>query len=139
LEITQKLGKRVLARAETDRVGVPGGLVGQRRDVQAAEHDVHTAGAIAVGDLVRAIGVRDVDLDDDEIGCIVQVQRLDVLVLQHDLDGGVEVGGEGGQAQGRKERVLDGAPVRAGRLRQRGQQERDAPEGHAGKILCIAK
>ena len=94
--------------------------------MQSAERDEHPAGAVVVGEPIRTVGVGDVDLDDDEIGLVVSGQPLDVLVDDHRLVVRREVGGERGQAERRKERVLDGAPVRTGRFRQRGEDELDA-------------
>ena len=48
---SRKLGPRVLAGPEEDGVGVPRGLVRQRRDVQSAERDVHAPPPVVVGDL----------------------------------------------------------------------------------------
>ena len=54
--------------------------------MQASEADECASAAIVVGDPVGAVGVGDVDLDDDEIGGVVYSQRLDVFV---DDEGGV--------------------------------------------------
>ena len=75
----------LLARPEKDGVGVRRRLVGQRRDVQAAERDEHASRAVVVGERVGAARVGDVDLDDDEVRPIVGVERLDVLVLDRRL------------------------------------------------------
>lgn len=61
-----------------------------------------------VRQLVGAAGGRDVDLDHDQLGVVVQVERLDVLVLQGDLILGVEIPGEGGEAERWEEGVADG-------------------------------
>ena len=62
-----------------------GRLVRQRRDVQAAEADVGAPAPVVVGERVGAAGGGDVDLDDDEVGLVVEAQPLDVLVLDLDL------------------------------------------------------
>ena len=50
--------------------------------MQSAEHHVRATISVVVGEVIRTIGRRDVDLNHDEIGCIVQVERFDVLVLK---------------------------------------------------------
>jgi hypothetical protein len=93
--------------------------------VQPAKRDVRAAPPIVIGQPVRAIRRRYVDLDDDEIGLVVESQALDVLVLDLDLLVFVKVGGKRRQAERREERILDGAPERARRLRQRRQDHLD--------------
>ena len=78
--ILQEPGKGVLAGANEYRIGVPCGLLRQRRDVKAAEQDVGPSGAIVVCDLVGAVGIGDVDLDDDQVRLIAQVELLNMLV-----------------------------------------------------------
>jgi hypothetical protein len=90
-----------------------------------------------IGDPVGAVSVGDVDLDDDEVGGIVEFERLDVLVLEDDLEIRIEVRRQGRQAQGREQRVLDRAPEGTRRFRQRGKHEFDAPDradGHGGEV-----
>ena len=125
-QVGEEPRERLLAGAEKDRVGVRGGFVGQRRHVQAAERDERAAGAIVVREPVGAPRVGDVDLDDDEIGTVVEIERRDMLVLDDRLVVRSEIGGERGQTERRKERVLDRPPVRAGRFGQRRQDELDA-------------
>ena len=85
-EVAQELREGVLAGSEEDRVGVRRGFLGQRGDVQAAERDVRALAAVVIGNPIRAIGVGDVDLDDDQVRVIVEIERLDVLVLQRDVE-----------------------------------------------------
>ena len=59
-----------------------GGLVGHRRDVQPAEGDVDAARTVSIGDLVGPLGRRDVHRHHDEVGLVVERERLDVLVLE---------------------------------------------------------
>ena len=68
---------------------------------------------------------RDVDLDHDQVGRVVEVERLDVLVLNLDLVVVVQVAGQRGQAERREQRVLDRPPERARRLGQRRQDHLD--------------
>jgi hypothetical protein len=69
---------------EEDGVRVRGRFVRQRRDVQAAQDDEHAAGAIAIGDSIGAVGVRDVDLDDDQVGFVVRAHGYDILAMRGD-------------------------------------------------------
>ena len=139
LQIAQELRERVLAGPQKDRVGVRRGFVRQGRDVEAPQRDVRASRAIVVRDPVGAIGVGDVDLDDDEVGMIVEIELLDVLVLESDFEVGIEIGGEGGQAQRREQGALDRAPEGARCFRQRREDELDAPhrpEGHGPRVYC---
>jgi hypothetical protein len=61
------------------------GLVGQRCDVETAQCDIGATPPIVVGDPVRTGRRGDVNLDDDEVGGIVEVDRLDVLIVERDL------------------------------------------------------
>ncbi len=40
---------------------------------------------VMIGQLVGAVGRGDVDLDHHQVRLVVQVKRLDVLVLDHDV------------------------------------------------------
>ena len=53
--------------------------------MQAAERDVRACAAVVVGDAVGAVRRRDVDLNHHEVRRVVQIERLDVLVLNLDL------------------------------------------------------
>jgi hypothetical protein len=122
-KILQEGGKRLLARAEDDRVGMRGGFVWKRRHVQAAEGDEDASGAVVVREPIGAVGVGDVDLNQDEVGPVVDSQRLDVLIDDRGVIVWIEEGGERGQAKGREEGVLDRPPVGAGRLGERRQDQ----------------
>ena len=84
-EIGQEARPGVLAGPEEDRVGVRSGFVGQRRHVQPAERDIGASGAVVIGEAIRAVRRRDVDLDHHQVGRIVEIERLDVLVLNLDF------------------------------------------------------
>ena len=130
-KVREELREGLLAGPEEHRVGVRRRLVGQRRHVQAAERDEDAFRPVVVGDAVGAARVGDVDLDDDEVGRVVGVERRDVLVHQHRLVVGPEIGRERGQAERREQRVFDRTPVRAGGLGQRRQDELHAQRtGH---------
>ncbi|MEJ2348274.1 MAG: hypothetical protein P8Y03_00675 [Anaerolineales bacterium] len=104
-----------------DRIGVPGGFTRQRGDVQPAQAHVRAFPAVVIGQLVSAGCRSDVDLDDHQVRFIVDIQALDVLVLDRDLVLIAQVCGQGCQAQGREERILDWPPVGAFGLGERGQ------------------
>ncbi len=94
-QVFQELREGVLSRSGKDRVCVRCRLIRQRCDVEATEQYVGTTRTIVVCDLVRAIGVGDVDLNDHQVWLVVEVELLDVLVLQGDLEVGIEIRGEG--------------------------------------------
>ena len=85
-EVAKKPRKGVFAWPDEDRVGVRRGFFGQGGDVQPAQRDVRALASIVIGDAIGAVGVGDVDLDDDQVRVIVQIERLDVLVLERDLE-----------------------------------------------------
>jgi hypothetical protein len=84
-EVGEERGPGVLAGAQENGIGVRRGLVGERCDMEAAQCDIDAALPIVVGDPVRTGRRGDVHLDDDEVGCIVEVDRLDVFVMERDL------------------------------------------------------
>ena len=132
-EVVEKLRKCLLAGAEKDGVGVRRRFFGQRRDVQPAEHDERAASPVVVGDRVGAARVGDVDLNDDEVGTIVELQPRHVLVFDHGFVVRPQVGRQRRQPERRKQRVFDRAPVRAGGFGQRREDEFDAERSH-GRI-----
>ena len=89
--------------------------------MQAAECDECSLTAVMIGDAVRAKCRCDVDLDNDEVGRIVEVEFLDVLVYESDVVIRIEICGESGQPERREGEYLMGrnsglvASVRAGR------------------------
>jgi hypothetical protein len=103
-------------------------LVRQRGDVEAAERHVGAPLSVVIRYPVRPVRVGDVDLQDHEIGPILQVELFDVLVLDPDLEVGIEIGRQRRQPERGKQRVLDRPPVRTRRLRQRRENQLDALE-----------
>jgi hypothetical protein len=97
-EVSEELGEGLLAGAEEDGIGVGGGFVGEGCDVEATKADEGSAGAVVVGEAVGAVGVGDVDLNDDEVGVVVEGEGLNVLVMDFGVIVGGEVGSEGGEA-----------------------------------------
>ena len=99
--------------------------------MESAERDERAASAIGVGQLVRAPGIRDVDLNHHKVGTVVELQRRDVLVFEHGFVIGGQVGGERRESERRKERVFDGPPVRAGRLSEGRKDEPGSKASHS--------
>jgi hypothetical protein len=122
-EVGEKSRERLLARAEEDRVGMRRRFVGQGGDVQSTERDEAAARSIQIGKPIRPIRIGDVDLDDDEIGRIVERERLDVFVFEDGAIVGVQIGGERGETERRKERVFDRPEERAGGFGEGGKDE----------------
>src|SRR5437899_6352233 len=81
--------------------------------MQAAEHNLGSAPAIVVGELVRPSSRRDVNLDYYEIGLVVQPQLFDVLITNRDVIVVAQVGGKRCEAERREERVFDRPKERA--------------------------
>ena len=128
-QVLEELREGVLTGAKEEGVGVGRRLLGQRGRMQSAEDHVGTPGSIVIGDPVRPVGVRDVHLNHDEVWMVFQIELLHVLVHDADIEAGVEVGGEGGETEGREERVLDWTPIGTRRLGEGGQDEFHAPDG----------
>ena len=133
-KIGEERGPGVLARSEKDRIGVPRRFFGQRRDVKAAQSDVRAVRAIVIGDAIRAIRGRDVDLNDDEVRRPVEVEPLHVLVLDLHVVVIAKICGERRQAERREERILDGTPECARRLSERRQDHLDVHRARSPKI-----
>jgi hypothetical protein len=91
--------------------------------MQSAQRDEDAFATVGVGQCVGAPRVRDVDLDDDEVWAVVVSTRS---TCSSTIDGLVvvtQVGSERGEAERRKQRVLDRTPERTGRFSQRRQDE----------------
>ena len=76
---------------------------GQRGDVESAERHEAAAGRGSDRRCDRRAGIGDVDLDHDQVGPIVGVEPLDVLVDDHRLVFGSQVGGKRGQTERREQ------------------------------------
>ena len=100
--------------SEKDCVGVRRRFIGKGGDVETAKENISTTRTIVISNLVRAIGVGDVDLNDYQVGLVVEVKLLNVLVLQGHLDVGIEIGGESRETKRRKKGILDRPPIRTG-------------------------
>jgi len=86
--------------------------------VQAAKNNVRAARAIMIGNAIRSIGVRDVNLNDDEVWLVVKIELLNMLILQADFELRIEIGRKRCQTKRRKQRVLDWPTVRTRSFRQ---------------------
>jgi len=102
-EVLQELRKRLLPRSKKDRVGVSGSFFRQRCHMESAECHERSAGAIGIREPVRATGVRDVDLNHHQVRPVVELQGRDVLVFEHGLIVRRQIGGEGREAERRKQ------------------------------------
>jgi hypothetical protein len=85
-KVLQEPRKGVFARPENNRVRVQRRFLRQRCDVQPSKDDISAPSSIVVREFVRTPRVRDVDLDENEVGVIVQVYFLDMLILDRDLE-----------------------------------------------------
>lgn len=110
--------------------------------MESPESDKTPATAEVIRDVVRAVRVGDVSLHDDQVGprqaAIKRQIRLYVFV--HDAGRvtiGVQVRGELGKAQGRKQRVFDRPPKRTGGLREGGQDEQHAKLARRSRMSAL--
>ena len=87
----------------TDRVGVLERFLRHEARVHPAHHHRDAARPEGVGDLVAAVHVAGHRGDADEVGLEIEVDRLDVLVGQHDLVAGRGDGRRDGQEAGEGE------------------------------------
>jgi len=71
-------------------------------DVQPTQRYIRAARAVVIGDLVRAVGVGDVDLNDYEIRRIVELEFFDVFILQRDLQVRIEISSKRRQTKWRE-------------------------------------
>ena len=103
LEIVEELIQHQLHLADDHRVAVLERLLRHEARVHAAHHHRHPARPECIGDLVAAVHVARHGGDADEVGLEIEVDRLDVLVGQHDLVTVARDGaGDGEQARERR-------------------------------------
>jgi hypothetical protein len=145
-EIIEEPWEGLFARTQKHGISMVRGFVGKRRDVQSTECDERAAGAVVIGQAVGAPCARDVDLNDDEIGPVIQVQGRNVFIFEHGLGVGRQVGGECREAERREQGVLDRTVVRTRGFGQSGQNEfgterthqpRKVPSGRRGSPLTL--
>ena len=70
-QVAQELREDMLTRPEKDGVGVRRCFIRQRCNMQTTQRDVCATRAIMIGNAIRAIRVRDVDLDNHEVRLVV--------------------------------------------------------------------
>src|SRR6266540_3693117 len=92
--------------------------------MQASQANVRAAAAVMVGDFVRSLRGSDVNLNYNQIGLVVQVEGFNVFVLQTVVVI-VEISGESGKPQRRKQGIFDRTPERAFGFGQRRQNHFD--------------
>ena len=109
-------------------VGVLRRFVRQRRGMEATDGDANAACSVRIRDLIGATSRRDVGLQHDQVGFVLEIQALDVLIADLDVVVGFAVGGQRCQAERREERVLDRPEEGARRFRQGGQDHLDLHE-----------
>src|SRR5438874_13658212 len=71
-KIFKELGPSILARTEKDCVGMGGGFVRKRSNVQPTQSDKCAAATVVVRDGIRPVGRGDVHLNHDQLGSIVE-------------------------------------------------------------------
>ena len=71
--------------------------------MQATKRHVAPLTPIVVGNLITTIGVRDIDLDHNEVGRVVERKGFHVLIDQRCLDVRIKVGGQCGKSERWKE------------------------------------
>ncbi len=103
-EVLEEPRERLLTRTQEDHICMRDGLVWKRGDVQAAQRDEDTLGAVGVGHRIRALRIGDVDLNDHQIRMVVGVHRADVFVNDPRLVVGTEIRGQRGQPEWGKQR-----------------------------------
>lgn len=88
---------------------------------------------------ICAAGVGDVDLNHHQVRAIREVQPLNMFVLDARIVVRPKVRRKRGEAERRKQRVLDGTPVRAGGFGERREDELDvqAANGHLRREPCV--
>ena len=110
--------------------------------MQAAEGNEDALRPVVIRQRIGAPRAGDVDLNRDEVRPISSVDALDMLVDDGGFVVGLKVGSERREAKRREQRVFDRSPVRAGGLRQGGEDELDAKRtvrgGHLRRQYDIA-
>src|SRR5688572_33057045 len=79
------------------RIGMSGGFLWQRRDMQAAKTYIGSLRTVSIRELIRPEGRGDIHLNDDQIWFVIQIQGFHMLILKRDFVVGIEVGRQGCQ------------------------------------------
>jgi hypothetical protein len=91
LEVAQEGGPGLLRLVDEEHVAAAAQLLGTQRCERPSDHHEAAAPAELRDDLEHALLVDDVARHADQVGLEIEVDRLDVLVAEHDL---VLAGGE---------------------------------------------
>jgi len=70
--------------------------------MQAAQQNKDPFPAIAICDCIRPVGIRDIDLNGDNVGGVIQRQCLNMLIDNFRFILWRQIGGQGRQPQRRK-------------------------------------
>src|SRR5258708_37827586 len=92
--VRQEGRPRILTGAEEDTVRVLRGLLWQRGDMQPAQRDVCTLGAVVIGERIGTGSRGDVHLDDNQLWLGVGHERLHMLGLERRGVALVHIAGE---------------------------------------------
>ena len=126
LVVVENLAPHRLGRADAHRIGMLGGLVGQARRMQPAEHDLRPAALPPLGQFIGPAGRRDVRLDADQIHVPVDLGGFDVLVAHRDVPAIRRESGDRQQAQRGKLGILDQPEVLVARPLNGGENQQQS-------------
>jgi hypothetical protein len=129
-EVVEEPGKRLLSGTKEDRVGMGRCFVGQRGDVQPSERDERAPSTVMIGKRVCPSRAGDVDLNHHQVRTIVEPETRDMFVLDRCCIVRLQVRGERGEPERRKQRILDWSPVGTARFGQGRENELDAQWPH---------
>ena len=107
LEVVENLAPNRLGRANAHGIGVFGGLIGQARRMQSAEHNLGAAPLPALGQFIGPAGRRNVRLDSHHIHVAFHLGGFDMLVAYGDVPAIGRQSGDRHEAQRRELGVLD--------------------------------
>src|ERR1700748_494862 len=98
-------------------------LLGERCHVKSSQTHKSSSPTIAIRDLVRAMSIGDVDLDDYQVRRIIKLERFHMFIEDDCLVTRGKISSQCGQPQGRKQRISNGTPIRISRLCQGRKKE----------------
>jgi hypothetical protein len=85
--VVQESWPGILTRSEKDGIRMKNSFQGQGGDMQTTQANMSPTAAIVIGKLVGAVSGSDVNLNDYQIGVVVEIKFFDVLVLDSNLIG----------------------------------------------------
>src|SRR5262245_48016055 len=101
--IGQKLWPSIFAGTQKNRVGMFSGFIWKRCNVQSSKDNVSSVSSIMIGNSIGTVRGRNVDLNDHEVRCVVDVEPFDMFVRDADLIIRMKIGRQSRQAQRRKQ------------------------------------